>query len=462
LIFGGKEKTYQSWYGVDAQTLANDRTFNYAGLYTDDQGNTRFYDNQTDNYQQHHFQLHWNEKLNSNWSSNIALHYTKGSGYYQEYVEDQSFSDYGLTAPQNATTTDLVRQQWLDNDFFGTTFSLNCKKEKAEMVFGGSWNKYFGDHFGQVIWTKIATQSALREKYYDNSAIKIDGTAFLKVNYQLFRKWNLFVDIQYRNVRYTADGVQSALIDDVFSFLNPKAGFTYSFNKTNSFYFSYAKANREPNRTDYENGTPNSERLDDYELGWRHNKEKVRWNANIYWMNYKNQLILTGKLDDVGNPIRANTDKSYRLGAELEFGVTISKMLSYQGNLTVSKNTISDTKGESDKQIAFSPSLISSSMIRFQPTKRITVSWMQKYVGEQYLSNAEAAESKIGSYATHDLNFSVEFVPKKICKSILITGLVNNIFNKKYVSNGSDYGGGAVYYYPQAGINFLTGITLIF
>jgi iron complex outermembrane receptor protein len=189
--FGGNERTYQSWYGVDAQTLVGDRTFNYAGLYTDELGNTKFYDNQIDNYQQHHFQLHWNEKLNSNWSTNLALHYTKGNGYYEEYVEDQSFSDYGLTAPENITLTDLVRRKWLDNDFFGTTFSIDYKKEKLEVLFGGSWNKYFGDHYGQVIWTKIATPSALRNKYYENTATKMDGTAFLKVNYQLFQKWNL-------------------------------------------------------------------------------------------------------------------------------------------------------------------------------------------------------------------------------------------------------------------------------
>ncbi|MBL0014466.1 MAG: TonB-dependent receptor [Flavobacterium sp.] len=462
LIFGGKEKTYQSWYGLDAQTLANDRTFNYAGFYTDELGNTQFYDNQTDNYQQHHFQLHWNEKIDANWSSNLALHYTKGSGYYEEYVEDQSFFDYNLTAPQESAVTDLVRQQWLDNDFFGTTFSLAYKKNKTEILLGGSWNKYFGDHFGQVIWTKIPTPSELRNKYYENAATKTDGTVFLKVNYQLHQKWNLFADLQYRSVNYIADGVQSNLVDDVFAFLNPKAGVTFTLNKPNSFYFSYAKANREPNRTDYENGTPNSESLDDYELGWRHEKQKIKWNANIYFMNYKNQLVLTGELDDVGNPIRANASKSYRLGCEMELGIQITKMLSYQGNATLSKNAIAGESGTGDFQIAFSPAVISSNRLRFQPTKRIAVSWLQKYVGEQYLNNAESADAKLGSYATHDLNVSVELVPKRFFKSILFSGLVNNIFDKEYVSNGADYGGGAVYYYPQAGINFLTGITLVF
>ena len=462
LLFGGREKTYQSWYGVDAQTLVADRTFNYAGIYTDEMGNTRFYENQIDNYQQHHFQLHWNEKLNTNWSTNLALHYTKGNGYYEEYVEDQSFLDYGLTAPQDITLTDLVRRKWLDNDFFGTTFSIDYKKEKLEVLFGGSWNKYFGDHYGKVIWTKIETPSELRNKYYENTATKIDGTSFLKVNYQLFQKWNLFADIQYRTVNYIADGVQPNVVDDVFTFLNPKAGVTFSLNKTNSFYFSYAKANREPNRTDYENGVPNSESLDDFELGWRRETQKIKWNANMYLMNYKNQLVLTGELDAVGNPIRTNAGKSYRLGCEMELAIRITKRLSYQGNLTWSENTIEGENGASDNQIAFSPSIISSNMLRFQPTKRISVSWLQKYVGEQFMNNVESVEAKLGSYATHDLNLSWEIVPKKIFKSIIINGLVNNIFDKEYVSNGADYGGGAVYYYPQAGINFLTGLTLLF
>ena len=462
LIFGGTEKTYQSWYGVDAQTLENDRTFNYAGIYTDAQGNTQFYDNQTDNYQQHHFQLHWNEKINPNWSSNIALHYTKGNGYYEEYASGESLADYGLIPSGDIDVSDLVRQKWLDNDFYGTTFSLNYKKEKLDLIFGGSWNQYLGDHFGKVIWTQLLTQNPLGGKYYQDEATKTDANTFLKVNYQWFPKWNLFADLQYRNVRYNANGVQPELVNDVFSFLNPKAGVTYNLNPNNAFYFSYAKANREPNRTDYENGTPNAESLDDYELGWRHEQKKAKWNANLYYMKYKNQLILTGELDDVGNPIRSNTDKSYRLGGEIELTYQILKKLQYQGNVTYSINTIEGENGAADKKIAFSPSVVSSSMLVFQPLKSLKISWLQKYVGEQYLSNAESETSKLSSYMTHDLNVSFEFIPKSIFKSIQLNGLVNNIMNKKYVSNGADYGGGAIYYYPQAGINFLVGLTLNF
>lgn len=462
LVFGGKEKTYQSWYGVDAQTLLTDRTFNFAGIYTDELGNTQFYDNQIDNYQQHHFQVHWNEKIDTNWSSNLALHYTKGNGYFEEYVEDQSFLDYGLIAAENSTTTDLVRRKWLDNDFFGSTFSLDYKKDRVEMLFGGSWNKYFGDHFGQVIWTKMESLLELRNKYYENSATKTDGTLFLKMNYQVFKKWNLFGDIQYRSLNYIADGVQPNVVNDTFTFLNPKAGVTFSLNKTNSFYFSYAKANREPNRVDYENDVPNPESLDDYELGWRHERQKVKWNTNLYFMSYKNQLVLTGELDEVGNPIRTNAGKSYRLGFEAELAFRITKHLSFQGNVALSENTIEGENGADDKQIAFSPSLISGNMLRFQPTKNISISWLQKYVGEQYLNNEEAERGKLTSYVTHDLNLSWEIIPKKIFKSIVFSGLVNNIFDKSYVSNGADFGDGAVFYYPQAGINFLTGLTMTF
>ncbi len=462
LIFGGKEKTYQSWYGVDAQTLGNDRTFNYAGFYTDELGNPQFYDNQTDNYQQHHFQLHWNEKINSRWSSNIALHYTKGLGFYEEYVEDQQFADYALASNENTATTDLVRRKWLDNDFYGTTFSLTYKREKFDLLFGGSWNQYLGDHFGQVIWTKFPTSTALRNKYYEDAATKTDGTTFLKVNYQFLPRWSLFGDIQYRVVNYNADGVQPIQVDDTFSFLNPKAGLTFTVDTKNTLYFSYSKANREPNRTDYQNGTPNAERLDDYELGWRHSKSKLKWNANVYLMNYKNQLILTGELDDVGNPIRSNADRSYRLGCELELAFQVSKVLSYQGNLTFSQNAIRGENGFGDKQIAFSPSVISSNVLSFQPLKNLKFNWLQKYVGAQYLNNSEAEASKLPSYITHDLSISYLYTPKKVFKSIQLSGLVNNFMNKEYVSNGADYGGGAIYYYPQAGINFLVGLTLIF
>ncbi|WP_333599559.1 TonB-dependent receptor [Flavobacterium sp.] len=463
LVFGGKEKTYQSWYGVDAETLANDRTFNYAGMYTDAFGNTRFYDNQTDNYQQDHYQLHWNERVSENWSTNLAIHYTKGKGYYEEYQNGQDFADYGLTPIDvNGTiidNTDLIRQKWLDNDFYGTTFSTTYKKDKLDLIIGGGWNKYEGKHFGKVIWARYASTSELGDHYYDDFATKTDGNIFAKANYQITKRFSLYGDLQYRTVNYKADGVQADVVNDTFSFFNPKAGFNFEWNDKNTLYFSYAKANREPNRTDYENGNPKAEKLDDFELGWRYKDAKMKWNTNLYYMAYKNQLILTGELDDVGNPIRANTDKSYRLGAEVEAAYIITKKLSVQVNLTSSSNIIKN--GSDKKQIAFSPSIISSSIISYEPFQNFKVIWLQKHVGQQYMDNSESGISKLPAYSVNDLNIAYEIKPKSIFKAIVITGLVNNFLDKEYVSNGYMYGPDP-YYYPQAGINFLMGLTLKF
>ena len=318
LVFGGKEKTYQSWYGVDAAMLHDDRTFNYAGMYTDDAGNIKFYNNQTDNYQQDHYQLHWNEKISENWNTNIAVHYTKGKGYYEEYKEDQDFSDYGLAPVAGQTSTDLIRQKWLDNDFYGTTFSANYKKTQWNVIIGGGWNKYEGKHFGKIIWARYASDSELGQYYYDDFAVKTDGNIFGKVNYQVTEKWSLYGDLQYRRANYKANGIQPELVDDTFNFFNPKAGLNYALNKQNTIYFSYAKASREPNRSDYEGGNVKPEKLNDFELGWRLATAKTQININGYYMLYKDQLVLTGKLDDVGNPIRTNVGKSYRLGLEID------------------------------------------------------------------------------------------------------------------------------------------------
>jgi iron complex outermembrane receptor protein len=456
-VFSGKEKTGQAWYGVTEEQLNNNRTYNSAG--TEKPGTP--YENETDNYQQDHYQLLWNEKINENWSSNFALHYTIGKGYFENYKEDADFAEYGLTPIAGQTATDLIRQKWLDNDFYGTTFSVNYKKNPLEVIIGGGFNRYEGDHFGKVIWSRFASTSELGDRYYDDFASKNDFNMYSKVYYQLNANWLLFGDVQVRTVDYKSNG-ETGLVDDSFAFFNPKAGITYTLNKHNNLYFSYARANREPNRTDYENGNPKPEELNDFELGWRYETSKSKINVNGYLMSYSNQLILTGALDDVGNPIRSNTDKSYRLGGEVELTYQLLKKLQYQGNITYSTNTIEGEKGAANKQIAFSPSVVSSSMILFQPLKSLKISWLQKYVGEQYLSNAESETSKLSSYMTHDLNFSLEYLPKSIFKSIQLNGLINNVMNKKYVSNGADYGGGAIYYYPQAGINFLIGLTLNF
>jgi iron complex outermembrane receptor protein len=469
LVFGGKEKTYQSWYGVDAETLAGDRTFNFAGMYTDAFGNTRFYDNQTDNYQQDHYQLHWNEKVSSKWNTNLAVHYTKGKGYYEEYQNNQSFADYGLTPlVVNGTTidaTDLIRQKWLDNDFYGTTFSANYKDKKVDFIFGGAYNQYNGKHFGKVIWARYASTSELGDHYYDNYGNKNDGNVFAKVNYQLTTKWSLYGDLQYRQVQYQANGVAAGLVNDTFHFFNPKAGLNYTLNTKNILYFSYARANREPNRTDYEGGTMKPEKLNDYELGWRFTTEKVKWNTNIYYMAYKDQLILTGNLDAVGNPIRSNSEKSYRLGLEVDATISLSKQVSIRPNVTLSQNKNIDLNidGASfgNNNIAYSPNVVAGNIFVYQPTNGLQIAVASKFVGDQYLNNIELKEAKLPNYFVNDLNVSYQIYPKSIFKSIVFTGLCNNILSKKYSSNGYMYDI-YPYYYPQAGRNFLIGMTLKF
>jgi len=486
LAFGGTEKTYQAWYGIDAATLERDRTFNPAGMFIDEFGKARFYDNQTDNYQQDHYQLHWNEKIAANWSTNLAFHYTKGKGYYEEYKEDQDFADYGfasiLVAP-TVNTTDLVRQRWLDNDFYGTTFSAQYKTEKLDLILGGGWNKYEGDHFGKVIWARFASQSELGDHYYDDFSTKTDGNLFAKANYKVSDKWSLFGDLQVRNVTYKANAVETGLVNDTFNFFNPKAGVTYKLNDINSLYFSYARANREPNRTDYENGSPKPEKLDDFELGWRYLSDKIKLNANGYYMKYQDQLVLTGELNDVGAPIRTNSGDSYRVGIELDATIQLSEKWLLQPNVTLSQNKNKDfyftrdgvLQNLGDTNIAFSPNVVAGNRLAFMPVSHFQISLYSKFVGEQYMANIDSDGSKLDSYFVNDLNVSYEFRPKSIFKSILVTALVNNIFNLKYVSNGyfytydDDYsnppaittieGAG---YYPQAGINFLAGLTLKF
>lgn len=465
LTFGGTEKTYQSWNGIDGETLNGNRTFNSAGMFTDEYGNARFYDNETDNYQQDHYQLHWNEKVSSTWNTNLAVHYTKGKGYYENYKEDADFSDYGLTPVAGQTTTDLIRQKWLDNDFYGTTFSANYKKDKVDFIFGGAWNKYNGKHFGKVIWARYASTSELGDHYYDDYGNKTDGNVFAKINYQLTTKFSIYGDLQYRTVNYKANGLGANLVNDTFNFFNPKGGLNYTFDSKNSLYVSYARANREPNRTDYEGGTVKPEKLNDYELGWRHASTKVKLNTNVYYMAYKDQLILTGNLDGVGNPIRSNSEKSYRLGLEVDATIALSEQVFIRPNITISQNKNVDLNVDGtnfgNKNIAYSPNVVAGNILVYKPTEAFQVSILSKFVGEQYLNNIELQEARLPDYFVNDVNVSYEIKPKSVFQSIVFTGLMNNAFHKKYVSNGYMYDV-YPYYYPQAGRNFLLGLTLKF
>ncbi len=492
ITFGGFERTYQSWFGIDAATLESDRTFNPAGIYTDDNGDTQFYDNEVDNYNQDHYQLHWNQRYDNNWSSNLAFHYTYGRGYFEQYKEDEDFSTYGFTpiviGGETIETTDLIRRRWLDNDFYGTTFSLNYKNSKTDIVFGGAYNVYEGDHFGEVIWAQFASNSEIRDRYYDNSAKKTEFNVFSKATFKLDGKWSLYGDLQVRSIDYSTDGgLNSDLInfsvEDNFTFFNPKVGATYQLNQDNTLYASYARANREPNRTDYENGNPEPEELNDFELGWRHVSERTVLNTNVYYMGYNNQLVLTGALDDVGAPIRANSGKSYRLGLEVDAQIKISDKFSVLPNIAISTNKNVDfsrtLNGElitiGNTNISFSPDVIIGNMLQFNPIQNLQFVFLSKYVGEQYMSNFDVEASKLDSYFVNDFNVTYEIKPKSIFKSIVLSGLVNNIFNTKYVSNGyyftfdvpNDPNPGVTTFdgagfYPQAGTNFLLGATFKF
>ena len=500
LAFGGIQQTYQAWYGLeDAEKLRNDRTFNVAGGKFDQNGIFEgFYDNETDNYQQNHYQLHWNEKWSDYWNSNLAFHYTKGKGYFEQYIDDwyytnvlfkkdSEFAFLGLNPIEvngnTVNTMDYIRRRWLDNDFYGTTFSVNYKKEKVDFILGGGANKYDGDHYGEIIWAQYASQSQIRDRYYNDYSSKRDVNFFSKMNYDISNKWMIYGDLQYRNVTYKADGIETGSINDSFGFFNPKAGFTFSANATNQFYFSYAKANREPNRSDYESGNPKPERLDDYELGWRWNTKKASLNVNGYYMKYKDQLVLTGQLNDVGTPVRVNIDDSYRIGLEVDATITLSKKWFLQPNFTLSQNQNQNFVFQRDgvienlgnTNIAFSPNAIAANRLVFIPIPNFNISLLSKYVGKQFMGNIDSDQSVLESYFVNDINISYEWEPKSVFKSILLSGLINNVLDLKYESNGyfytfdDDYTSPGVIstiegagYYPQAGINFLAGLTLKF
>ena len=493
ITFSGKEVTYQSWNGLeDLDKLENDRTFNTAGIYTDDNGNTQFYDNEVDNYNQDHYQLHWNQRYNNQWSTTLGLNYTYGRGYFEQYKEDEDFDTYNFEPldfnGEIVNTTDLIRRRWLDNDFYVLNANANYKDNNLNLIFGGSYSHYNGDHFGEVIWAEFASQSEIRDRYYDGNSKKNDLSIFTKANYRLNDRISLYGDLQIRNVTYKTTGTTSDIVEFAvnkdFTFFNPKAGITYDLNSDNSLYFSYARANREPNRTDFEsNSNIEAEQLNDFELGWRHKKGNFSFNANAYYMLYNEQLVLSGKLDDVGNPIRTNSGKSYRFGLELEAIIPITSELTLQPNLTVSTNknkeTIIPFDGELQNlgktDISFSPNLVTANAIVFQPIENLQISWLSKFVGEQFMSNTEAKSSQLDSYFINDFNISYTLKTKTVFDSIVFTGLVNNIFNVKYVSNGYYYtyddtwsnpgttttieGAG---FYPQATTNFLVGMTLKF
>ncbi|MDA0326030.1 MAG: TonB-dependent receptor [Bacteroidetes bacterium] len=471
ITFGGKEKTYQAWYGLSKDQLEEDRTQN---PYT--------YDNETDNYWQDHYQLHWIETLNANWSTNIGLNYTRGKGYFEQFKDGRSAADYNNLINEDS---DVVARRWLDNHFYVANANVTYKKNSLELISGISFSDYTNEHYGEIIWgSDLASGTNIRDRYYLSISDKSDISIFSKVTFRMSEKLQGFLDIQGRFVNYSTTGLTSDRVpidvDERFDFFNPKLGFTYTLNPGNSLYVSYARANKEPNRNDFESNAADvqHEELNDFELGWRNESDRLRLNANLYYMQYNNQLVLTGALDNVGEYLRENVDKSYRLGLELDASIVLAKQLSLISNFALSKNKIQDltidrdgaVQNLGDTNIAFSPDLITTHALEYAPNTKFRAALIGKYVGEQYLSNTDTAASKLDSYFVTDLNFTYTLPVKNVFESIVFTGMVNNLFDLEYVDRGYTYldswsGPTATEvqgYYPQATRNFLLGMTLTF
>lgn len=485
-VFSGKEKTYQAWNGVPEALLKTDRTYNSAG--TEKPGTP--YDNETDNYQQDHYQLFLNQEINSGLNFNVAVHYTRGRGYYEQYKAQQPFANYGLASPvingRPVDTTDLVRQLWLDNHFYGAIFSVNSTHKKLNWSLGGGWNRYDGNHYGKIIWAQYDIEKD--RKYYDLDAFKTDLNVYWKGELTLTEALHLFADLQYRSVRYNIDGFRNnptLMQHNTYNFFNPKAGIYYYLDERSQLYASFAIGNKEPNRDDFEAGleqTPKHETLRNIEAGYVLRNNRITLQANVYYMDYKNQLVQTGKLNDVGAYTRTNIPKSYRAGVELQGSARLNNMFSLAVNAAFSQNKVKnytafidnydagkqDTIAYGNKDIAFSPNVVAGYTLTIQPVKNLRVDLLGKYVGRQYLDNTGSKERSLNGYYTSDVRLAYA-VPQNLFKELGLQFMVNNVFNKKYEPNGATYtwiADGKVvsdnYYYPMAGTNFMVGLNVAF
>lgn len=507
-IFSGKEKTYQAWYGTPESVIDGDTTAiaAYADrnwIFGDDRENLMTsgrtynfytYDNEVDNYQQDHYQLHFTREIGDKFNLNLKGHYTRGRGYYEQYRVGDDLSDYGL-APviftnDTVTSSDFIRRRWLDNHFYGGIFSLNYKNKGFDITFGGGANQYLGGHFGEIIWAEYASNSDIRDRYYDNDGNKFEMQSYLKGTYKRGRL-TYYADLQVRHIDYEFLGVDdvSGTLEDVtqnaqYFFFNPKAGLMMDINHRNNVYASVAIANREPVRSDFRENTPTNrpdhEELMNVEAGYRYKGRKLMANANGYFMNYKNQLVLTGQVNDVGGYTRTNVDKSYRAGLELEIGYMILKNLSVTANATISQNKIAsfdehifnwDTYVEevinhTNTDLAFSPNLITALGLNYEPVEGLVLGATSKYVSDQYLDNTSTDTRKLDAYFF--TNFQLSYTLKDLVFKEMTFGVqLNNAFNKMYENNGYTWGyiaGGARvdenFYYPQAGRNIMTRITI--
>ncbi len=509
-VFSGLEDTYQAWNGVPSVRLNNDlagmQRYADHGLYSQKQvdemisSNSRTYNlytyaNQVDYYQQDHYQLLFSHQFSPEFSLNASGFYTKGKGYYEEYKDDQKLADYLITPTvvggETITNSDLIRRKWLDNDFYGMTFSVNRKLETSEFTFGGGYNEYDGNHFGKVIWARNSGDSEINHEWYRGTGLKKDFNLFAKYNYELAENLNLFVDFQYRTIDYTIGGLDDDLRNltqsHSFVFFNPKVGIYYQLSEKQNLYANFARANREPNRDNYVDANPNEamptyETLNDFELGYKYNTSRLALGVNAYFMSYQNQLIMTGEINDVGAAIMTNVDNSYRAGLELMGGMKITEKLKWDVNVTFSKNKIKDFTDYVDDwdnggqiatklgttDLAFAPEMIANSQLNWIAAKGLNISLQSYSVSKQYIDNTSSNDRKLNGYLLNNLKFSYR-VPQKFAKEFNLHLMVNNLFDTKYENNAWVYSyvyGGERFamdgYFPQAGINFMAGLDIKF
>ena len=483
LNFAGHEITDQAWYGVDSSTLETNRKYNMAGEYYDEFGNTLYYEDQVDNYKQNHLQIHWNQIYQNGWNSNFGIHFTNGKGFFENYNLGYGSSDY-------------IDRRWLDNDFYGILYSLNKKTEDFNANIGGSLNKYNGLHYGEYLWydqiNSAVNQYDFKEKFYDDFGDKGEFNIYAKIDYYITDKLTLYGDLQFRNIKYEAgisanstltgyieDGFEN--LDKSFNFFNPKFGLFYDLNDNNNLFFSFARAHREPTRTDYANGNPNEEKLDDFELGWKLNSNNLALSLNAFYMIYEDQLVLTGQRDINGYEIRRNIGESYRVGIEFDSSIKLNNKLNIETNFSLSENKNKDfystfdgnLKNFGNTDLAYSPNLILNNILNFNPNKKVLISLRSKYVSEQFFAQTNSPISKLESFFINDINFVHDIDLPNISDDIKFKVLVNNLFDYKYSAYGGYYSYDiqeddqiktyeGTYYYPQSGINILVGLDVKF
>ena len=474
-VFSGKERTYQAWYGVPQKLLATNRTFNPAGTEKADAP----YNNQTDNYRQTHYQMFYNKNINSQWKWNTALYLTTGKGYYEEYKAGVNFSDYFIDIARKMNIpSDLVRRRWLDNNFYGQIAALSYVDSLNDLTIGGGWSIYDGLHYGSLPYLDIRLAPS-DYRYYDNDALKKEMNTYVKWERKLTKTFKSFIDLQYRNVNHQMNGFTkntNLTIERKFDFFNPKMGLTYQA-KNIFYYTSVAVANKEPNRDDFEASAieqPKKEQLIDWETGFEFKKPKYAINANVYYMDYKDQLVLTGKINDVGAYTRTNVANSYRAGIELQVKYALNKKYSTSYNITLSQNKIKEFTEYIDDydqftqvaiqhkntNIALSPSLTTNRTFNWKPNDKFSFFWTTKYTSKQFLDNTENKTRILDAYFINDINAHWTILNKPKF-TMLLQLYANNILNVQYAPNGYTYSyisNGSVTtsnnYYPMAGRNY--------